>query len=198
MYCFCHNLMDEIIIKKELFYQCKKCKYLRRAKLITKEEEKARYDKHICDEAYLKYMNNVFLNIKDYIIKKDVLDYGCGQIHALSDILNNNGYCCDYYDLYYYPKLENKTYDTIILIEVFEHIADPYNELQKIKEKLNKNGKIIIVTNLIVNNIEDWWYLRDKTHISFFSIESIKELSILLNFSYEVDIKSNLIILSNI
>ena len=32
----------------------------------------------------------------------DIIDYGCGQIHMLSDILNDNGYVCDYYDLYYY------------------------------------------------------------------------------------------------
>ena len=198
MHCFCGFKMDRIKINKDEFYDCPNCQYLRRIDLVSPKLEKERYDKHICDASYIKYMESIYLEIEKYIYGNDILDYGCGQIHALSDILKENGYNSDYYDLYYYPKLENRKYDTIILIEVFEHIANPVLELRKIKDMLNINGRIIIATNFRAKELNNWWYLRDKTHVSIFSSDSIKYLSDKLGFKYEIIYERNLIILTSI
>lgn len=190
--------MNEIKINKDTFYDCPNCKYLKRKSILSNKEEKERYDMHVCDDGYLKYMQNVYENIKAYIYGRKILDYGCGQIHALSDIINSSGYSCDYYDLYYYPEIKEILYDTIILIEVFEHVIDPYNELLKLKNMLNKNGKLIIATNLRKNDLENWWYLRDKTHVSIFSTENITYLANRLGFKYQIISERNLIILQSI
>lgn len=190
--------MNEIKINNDDFYDCPNCKYLKRKSILSSKLEKERYDKHICDDGYIKYMNKMYDSIKSYIIGKDILDYGCGQIHALSDIINADGLSCSYYDLYYYPRLDDKLYDTIILIEVFEHILTPLEELMKMKSMLNKNGRIIIATNLRVDKLDSWWYLRDKTHVSIFSCEAIIKLAQITGFNYEIIKESNLIILSSI
>ena len=134
--------------------------------MLNPTEEKQRYDMHICDEGYKKYMYNVYLSIQNYVSGK-CLDYGCGQIHYLADILNQNGFETDYYDLYYYNHEINDLYDTIILIEVFEHILDIEDLMIKLKGLLKPNGKIIIMTKKKEYPLEKFWYLRDTTHVSF-------------------------------
>ena len=198
MLCFCKNKMKKVIINNRIFYECDNCGFLKKNDVPTPSLEKERYDHHICDEGYLKYMNNIFLSIKKYLNNGISLDYGCGQIHALSDIMNSNNLECDYYDLFYYPDMPKRIYDNIILIEVFEHIEDIYSLLVSLKNMLNKNGKIIILTQVKPNNLDNWWYLRDITHISFVSEKTMNILAYNLNYKVEYDKEKSLFILSSI
>lgn len=198
MECFCGFLYENCIINKTKFYICKNCGHLKKVDIISEDKEKERYDLHICDDGYHKYMHNVFNKIKPYLNPGKSLDFGCGQIHLLSDILNENGFMSMCYDKYYYPNKINSSFDNIILIEVFEHISDGYNLLAELKSKLNENGKIIIMTQVIPDNIDNWWYLRDATHISFYTIKAFSILASKLNMKFEYDLKSSLFILSSI
>lgn len=173
MQCSCGKDMDRININKNIYYLCKNCYFLKKDNILNSSQQKERYDHHICDENYLNYMKKVFDNIKNYLKEGNCLDFGCGKIHALSDILNVNGYICDYYDLFYYPNFPDNKYDNVIMIEVFEHLEDPYQELEKLKSKLNIGGRIIIHTKPYPDNLVNWWYLRDTTHISFIKEETI-------------------------
>ena len=180
MVCCCKKNMNKILINDEVFFECPSCGLLLKEAILSPIDEKHRYDLHICDEGYLKYMHGVFNKIKTYIYGEKILDFGCGQIHALSDILNDNGFCSDYYDLYYYPEIKNNKYDTIILIEVFEHLSNPYEQLLNIKNLLNQFGRLIIMTKPYddVKDLNKWWYLRDKTHISFIKRETMNKWNI--------------------
>lgn len=197
MKCFCDFEMINKVYDNKEFYLCLNCGYLRKKKIPTKEEELDRYNKHICDDKYLVYMNNIYENIKEYIYGNRILDYGCGKIHALSDILNNNGYKAFYYDLYYYNIDIPYAIDTIILIEVFEHISDLKGLLINLKRHLNSNGRIIIKT-LVVKEAKDYWYLRDITHISFPSVKSMEILGDICGFSVIYDSNKSLFILTSI
>lgn len=178
--------MKKRIINKMEFFACDNCNYLKKINKLSKAEEKKRYDLHVCDEGYHSYMNNIYMKIKPYLNNGVSLDYGCGQIHLLSDILNSNGISCDYYDLYYYPSLNNVKYDNIILIEVFEHVDDLFSFLLGLKKILKPNGKIIIMSKLIPDDITNWWYMRDETHISFFDEKTLAVLSELLEFKLNI------------
>lgn len=195
MYCFCNNLMKLIENNKYELYICEKCGHIKKKNILPTILQKERYDKHICDEGYLKYMNSVFYKISKYLNEGISLDYGCGQVHALSDILNQNNYSCDYYDLFYYNSLEDKKYDNIIMIEVIEHIENVYDELIKIKELLNNHGRIIVMTNFIPKDITNWWYLRDSTHVSFLDENSILMLASLLGMEVKIDKENNIFVL---
>lgn len=176
MKCFCGNDFMDFDINNEPFFLCEKCGYLRKKNIPNKEEEKERYDHHICDLGYQKYMEGVMNRLMPNISGK-CLDFGCGKIHALADLLNSQNIPCDYYDLYYYPEFPKGKFDTILLIEVFEHILDSKELLLSLKDLLNENGKIIIMTQKKKYPLETWWYLRDITHISFVDCKTMEELA---------------------
>ena len=176
MKCFCGNLMEEITINNVKYYECKNCGYLRKNSPISKDEEKERYDLHIVDFGYREYMYKVYLKIEKYISGR-TLDYGCGKIHLLADIIKEKGFDSSFYDLYYHNILINGTFDTIILIEVFEHILDIYDLMLNLKKLLNNDGKIIIMTKKKEYPLEKFWYLRDITHVSFVDDKTMIELA---------------------
>ncbi len=192
MKCFCECTKITNIIQKEEVLICPKCGLISKVKIVSNKLEKQRYDMHICDVGYKKYMNNIYLSIKDYLMG-DCLDYGCGKIHLLSDIINENKIKCDYYDLYYYPILNNKKYDTIILVEVFEHLKEPYEELLKIKRMLNENGRIIIITKPYEEPLDNWWYFRDITHINFINKDTLNYWNLNMNI---INIRKDIFILN--
>ena len=67
----------------------------------------------------------------------------------------------------------------------------------KLKSMLSKNGKIIVSTGFVPNNLSNWWYLRDSTHISFFKESSIKMLACKLDMHVVINDKENIFVLMN-
>ncbi len=195
MKCFCNNEMVIVNYNKIDYYLCNKCGYLMKVNLPSSSEELNRYNKHICDNRYIEYMKSIYEQIKEYLYGNKILDYGCGKIHALSNILNDNGYSSSYYDLYYFNNPIYDKYDSIVLIEVFEHISNPKNLLLNLKKYLNNKGRIIIKTVVVPKNPINFWYLRDITHVSFISVKGMKILGDLCGFSVFYDEKKSLFIL---
>ena len=174
MKCCCQIPLKEEKIQGLSTRICPKCGLITKESRISFQEERKRYDAHICDEGYVQYMESLYEKLKKFMNGPTALDYGCGKIHILSNIVNQNGVECDYYDLHYYPKLLEKSYDTIFLIEVFEHLYEPYDELFKLQNMLKPNGRIIIVTKPYDGvDLEHWWYFRDSTHISFITKKTL-------------------------
>ena len=156
MICFCKSEMEIITINKNGFYRCPNCHYLKKINTVSLEKEKARYDMHVVDSSYEQYMKGVYDEIKPYI-NGDCIDYGCGKKHILADIICENGLNCDYYDYFYFKELNFKKYDTIILIEVFEHINDLLGLFSKLNSMLKSSGRIIIKTKVIPELNKDFF-----------------------------------------
>lgn len=97
-------------------------------------------------------------DLKNVILGKKVLDFGCGAggfLHliknkckeiagveldkSLNESINKEGINC-------YSNISeiNDSYDVITLFHVLEHLKDPMLTLQKLKKHLNKDGTIII------------------------------------------------------
>lgn len=193
----CNNLIDKYYIDNNAYFYCPNCEGLFKERILDDFNEKKRYDFHIVDNNYIIYMNKFFHSIKSYLLPGLSLDFGCGKIKALEYIFVSNNLKMYSYDKYYVDfNYKDYKYDNIILNEVFEHIKEPYKLLEELKMLLNPGGRIIIGTNLHNNNFNNWWYLRDSTHISFYSIKTFKILALKLNLKI-IDIKSNLIILES-
>ena len=82
----------------------------------------------------------------------------------------------------WYDCIEGKRYDYIVILDVLEHLRNPQGVLNKVRECLQINGKILLsVPNLAHNAVllkllnDDFPYtelgLLDNTHVHFFLIK---------------------------
>lgn len=98
----------------------------------------------------------------------------------------------DVYELL--PQLPLAYFDCIIFNDVLEHLVDPYSVLETIKKNLKPNGVVVCsipnirnfhaLVNLVIRR--QWRYtdhgVMDKTHLRFFTQESIREMFALLDY----------------
>jgi 2-polyprenyl-3-methyl-5-hydroxy-6-metoxy-1,4-benzoquinol methylase len=92
-------------------------------------------------------------------------------------------------------KLPDFYFDCIVFNDILEHLTDPYSILLKTKNKLNKNGVIVCsipniryfftLKDLLLK--KQWKYedagILDKTHLRFFTKNSITDMFNDLNFT---------------
>ncbi len=105
------------------------------------------------------------LNIKQ---NAKVLDYGCGN-GLFVGYLNNNGVIADGYE----------KYDVITAIEVFEHLAEPYSEIDEIFNLLADGGTVMVETSFTDWMNDDDIYINPEIgHSTIFSHSGMDELMI--------------------
>lgn len=100
-----------------------------------------------------------------------ILDFGCGN-GMLVCFGKARGYNVLGYDLYR-PETHgalNSKYDCLLLIEVVEHLSEPFDELKLIKNLLNPGGKVMIETSFSDWLTEHDSYIEPKVgHCTIFS-----------------------------
>jgi cyclopropane fatty-acyl-phospholipid synthase-like methyltransferase len=109
----------------------------------------------------------------------NVLDFGCGNGLLIKD-LKDAGIKCTGYDKFNpkFKKLPKKeTFDIVIMVEVIEHLNEPFKELDMIYQSLVKGGVVMIETSF-----SDWLTLEDSYiepsvgHSTIFSHRGLTEL----------------------
>jgi hypothetical protein len=167
------------------YYRCNYCDFIfiDDNYLISTEEEIVRYRQHdntMDNVGYVSMLNNFItrsvLPYKNSI--RSILDYGCGESPVLASLLKVEGFEVEIYDKFFFPQTiyQDKTYDLITATEVIEHLNNPLDTFKLFRSLLNKNGGISIMTLFHPQNdalFIDWWYRRDRTHISFYSKSTI-------------------------
>jgi len=129
---------------------------------------------------YIKYLN-ILLPLK----KMQICDFGAGNGY-LSKLLINSGFDV----LAYEPFLRNDSYleksyycdkpfdaDVLLMVEVFEHFTNAFEDIRKIMTDFN-DPKLIIFTTILTDNanepISDWFYLEpDSGHFTLWSKKSL-------------------------
>lgn len=129
---------------------------------------------------YIKYIN-ILVPLK----KLQICDFGAGNGY-LSKLLINNGFNV----LAYEPFIQNNTYlekpyycdtpfdaDVLLMVEVFEHFTNAFEDIRKILTDFHNPKLIIFTTNLTDNateSIDDWLYLDpDSGHFTLWSKKSL-------------------------
>ena len=185
---------------KEKYYYCNNCEliFIETDKLPDYDREHEVYCGHENTHENEGYVNMFKEFIDNYIIDykneiEDVLEYGCGPGPVLADLLEELDFNVYKYDPFFYPEFDykNKKYDLITSTEVFEHFFDPKNEINKLVQ-LIKPGKYLAVMTSFHQGIEhfkDWWYKRDPTHVSFYSLKTFQYIE--KNYPLEIVKKKN-------
>lgn len=171
------------------YYFCSNCEYifLDNSEIVGIREEKEVYDGHDNSfecEGYVDMFEN-FLSkaVNPFVESKGLaLEFGSGPGPVLAQMLVNNGWYVKKHDKFFESDLDYQDYryDLITSTEVFEHFDDPLKEMEKITKLLKPNGILAIMTLLRPKTEEEflnWWYRRDKTHISFYSIKTLNYLA---------------------
>ncbi|MCD4827258.1 MAG: class I SAM-dependent methyltransferase [Acholeplasmataceae bacterium] len=172
-----------------IFHECKDCEviYKDRFNRVSEAKEKLIYDQHqnsLENTGYVNYLNN-FLDAAVYPFIKSgkALDFGSGPNPVLSQLLNAQDlFHCDIYD-YYYAKNEEvfkNKYDLITSTEVFEHLDNPLDILNRFYEILNDSGIVSIMTLFHPKDESDffeWFYIRDPSHITFYTPKTFEILA---------------------
>lgn len=159
------------------------------------EVEKADYDKHENspeDQGYRNFLSQLAEPLLDELASPELaspelpdnqtgLDFGCGSGPTFSVIMQEAGYKMELYDPFYrnYPELLNRQYNFITSTEVAEHLQKPKVVFAKLFEMLKPGGWLGIMTKLVQSQeaFRTWQYIRDKTHICFYSQKTMRYIA---------------------
>lgn len=189
--------------KKRIYLRCNHCKlvFVPRNYWLSSEDEKITYDLHkndSHDKGYRRFLSRLSTPLlRKLAPEQQGLDFGCGPGPTLSCLLEENGHRVDLYDSFYYndSSVFSKKYDFICATEVVEHLRDPNKEFVALFEMLNQGGWLGIMTKLVIDQpaFSQWHYIRDATHICFFSQNTFQYLS--QRFNTELHFVENDVIL---
>ncbi len=207
--CQGNTVKIEIVKTLKIYHRCTTCDYISLdEKFHLKDvDEKKHYDNHhnnLQSLGYVKMFENL---IDEYIAPYEnnintVLDFGCGEGAVLPALLEKRDLTCDRYDLFYFPKkiYETKKYSMIVSTEVFEHLSQPLEVMQKLVSHLKEDGYLLLMSSFHPCSDEEfikWFYIQDSTHIGFFSIKTFEYIANMLELKIVKDNSKNIILLSN-
>ncbi len=171
------------------FHCCPTCEFIFKDELIhpSPEDEYQIYEQHQNDEGnqgYINFLTN-FIDAAVYplIQQGDVLDFGSGPNPVLAKILKDTyGFQVDIYDPYYAREVifKNKTYDLITSTEVVEHFYHPIPMFETLSKHIKSKGFLALMTLFHPNDLKlfnDWFYIRDITHVSFYTPKTFKYIA---------------------
>ena len=174
------------------FYRCEQCDFVFKSEThyLSTSDELKEYDLHtnsVEDQNYVDYFKRfIDAAVGGYVtIGRKGLDFGSGPSPVLAEILERDyGYKMDIYDLFYATEkvYQDRRYDLITSTEVVEHLADPLAFFKFARDHLNEDGLLAVMT--LFHPEEDEailksHYLRDMTHISFFSLKTMETIAAL-------------------
>lgn len=161
------------------FHHCRDCDYIFQnpESRLQRPQEEARYLEHnndLEDPRYLKYLEKTWSQVESPKPGAFVLDYGCGPARGLEAVLRDSEFRVASYDPIFWPRdLEQEfgKVDVLFCSEVIEHIYEPAKIFSQWNQLLKPDGVITLRTGFHpgADNMSDWWYASDETHIGFFN-----------------------------
>jgi SAM-dependent methyltransferase len=164
---------------KRTYLRCLRCSlvFVPRRYWLSHEAEKAVYDLHendVLDQDYRLFLSRLSAPLLARLKpNQQGLDFGCGPGPTLSVLFEAQGHEVTLYDPLYYndPAMLQQTYDFICASEVVEHLRDPHKDFAALFQMLTPGGWLGVMTKLVIDlqAFGKWHYIRDMTHICFYS-----------------------------
>jgi len=167
-------------------------------------EEYKNHNNSFESKGYVSMFKNL---IDDFItplhVSGKALDFGSGPGPVLKELLQRAGFEAYDYDPFFNPNKQylSHKYNLITVTEVVEHFFTPLEEFKHIKSLLNKDGYLVLMTKLNPSSIDEFLkssYRREKTHVSFYALETIQYLSKRFHLKMIKHNDKNIILLRNV
>lgn len=147
---------------------------------LSAQAERAVYEQHQNDPndpRYRAFLMRLFAPMRARLAPfASGLDFGSGPGPALSAMFRESGVSCVDYDPFFAndASLLTRTYDFIACTEVLEHLASPGAVIAQLMSLLRPGGLLGVMTKRVTSDaaFATWHYIRDPTHIAFFSDET--------------------------
>ncbi len=152
---------------------------------LSQDEEFKRYEFHendVLDPGYRKFLQKLWTPMLERITPGSYgLDFGSGPGPLLKMMFEEQGHVMSIYDFFYASDLDvfNIEYDFITASEVLEHLHKPIEELDRLWSVLKRDGYMGIMTSMRDDevNFAKWHYIKDETHVIFFSPKTMNWLA---------------------
>jgi Methyltransferase domain len=174
-------------IRERDYVSCRTCRlmFVPAEQHISADEEKSRYDQHNNhpdDPDYRAFLSRIFVPMQQRLNPGSCgLDFGSGPGPTLSLMFEEAGHRMAIYDHFYAPTSStlDQPYDFITATEVMEHLHRPGFELERLWSLLNPGGLLGVMTQLVPEStpFADWYYIKDPTHVCFFSSSTCEWLA---------------------
>ena len=169
------------------YLHCEKCDlvFVNPAERLPPTEEKERYDHHENDPNdpdYRNFLSQLFTPLNQKLKPhRHGLDYGSGPGPTLSVMFREAGHTMDIFDPFYAndPSIFDNEYDFITTTETVEHFYQPGKEFSRLWKLLKTGGTLGIMTHLRPKkeSFKDWYYIREDTHVAFYSEKTFRWLA---------------------
>lgn len=169
------------------YHRCRNCRliFVPEAYRLDLEEEKQRYDLHENDpddEGYRSFLARLFIPLNERLQSgSEGLDFGSGPGPTLHQLFEEAGHSMNIFDPFYHDDetVFGETYDFITATEVIEHLHHPLAEIKKLWNCLRPGGWLGLMTKMVTDReaFKHWHYIRDQTHVGFYSGETFRWLS---------------------
>lgn len=177
------------------FYKCEKCGFLQSENPYWLQESYTEAI-NLSDTGILarnEYLRKIVTVLTFCFFGKNtkILDWG-GGYGVMTRMLRDDGWDAYWYDEYAqnifakpFIGEKNKKYDLITSFEVFEHLPNPLDDIEKM---LEISDNILFSTLLIPQTIpsHDWWYygFNHGQHISFYSKQTLETIARKFKLNY--------------
>ena len=165
--------------ERRSYARCPDCRliFVPAAHHLSPEREKAEYDRHRNspdDPGYRRFLGRLLDPLHDLLAPgSQGLDFGSGPGPTLSLMLEELGHRMAIYDPFYAPdrSVLDRRYDFATATEVVEHLRRPRESLATLWQCVKPGGALGLMTKLARDRqaFARWHYIRDPTHIAFFS-----------------------------
>ncbi|MBF0273974.1 MAG: class I SAM-dependent methyltransferase [Nitrospinae bacterium] len=183
------------------FYRCPECSLIFTNETVSSEEQEKHYkgqwkgDNQEFWEGQATALSHVIH--KNHEPKK-ILDFGAGTGDLTKELIKR-GYDVTPVEPMVNGYLKDQKFDalfnTVVSLEVIEHLPNMWQELSEIEKVLTQDG-IMAFSTLLTNNFidlpdsvahfEKWWYKDDLTHVSFFCNKALFKIASLSNYNVEI------------
>lgn len=161
------------------YHLCSECQLIfvpppERPDIIAEKAEYDKHDNHAGDDGYRDFLSRLAEPLLEKIEPGSLgLDFGSGPGPLLASMLREAGMRVRTYDVFYDPDASvwYQDYDFITCTEVIEHLHNPGREFKRLFGALKAGGWLAIMTKRVKDHeaFTNWHYIRDLTHVSFFS-----------------------------